>query len=137
MERNEYIIDVIDRRKEAFSDETQSFSYLLACIICLSLALFFSLGIVVRNGDKPVLQLQTRINPNEATAASLVRLPQIGLTRAEKIIAYRQDNAGYEPVFTCSEDLQKVKGIGPVIEAGLSEYLRFEKENKEIQINTN
>ncbi len=129
MERNEYTIDMIDRGTETAGDAVQGLSYLLACIICLALAILFSLGVIVQTGNTPIVQLQTRINPNDAPAASLVRLPQIGLTRAEKIIAYRQANADDEPVFTCTEDLQKVKGIGRVIAAGLSEYLRFDNEN--------
>jgi len=72
------------------------------------------------------LQLQTRINPNDAPVASMVRLPQIGISRAREITAYRQANAGDKPVFTCVEDLQKVKGIGPKTVAALAEYLRFE-----------
>jgi len=126
MERNEYTIDEIDRSTEAGVDAAQSLLYLMACIFCLALAIFFSFGVIERTGEAPVAQLQTRINPNDAPAASLVRLPQIGITRAEKIIAYRQAETGDEPVFTCPDDLQKVKGIGPVIAGQLAEYLRFE-----------
>jgi DNA uptake protein ComE-like DNA-binding protein len=126
MEWNESAVDLIDRPMEDVGNTTQSFSYLLACIFCLALAIFFSPGVIVQTGDTPVVQLQTRINPNDAPVASLVRLPQIGITRAEKIVAYRQENADDEPVFTCPDDLQKVKGIGPVIAAGLSVYLRFD-----------
>jgi DNA uptake protein ComE-like DNA-binding protein len=129
MEQNGYTIDMTDRRTEAADGASQGLSYLLACIICLVLAIFFSLSVIVQTGNKPIVQLQARINPNNAPAASLVRLPQIGLTRAEKIVAYRQANAGNEPAFTCPDDLQKVAGIGPVIAAGLTDYLIFDKEN--------
>lgn len=128
MERNEYTIDVIDRSTDAAGDAGQGFSYLLACIFCLALTIFFSIGILVRTCNKPVVRLQTRINPNDASAASLIRLPQVGFARAAKIIAYRDDSIGDKPVFTCPDDLQKVKGIGPVIAFEVSDYLRFDKE---------
>jgi DNA uptake protein ComE-like DNA-binding protein len=129
MERYEYTVDLINRRTEPVGDTTQGLSYLLACVFCLVLAIIFSLGVFSQTGPTLVVQLQTRINPNEAPEASLVRLPQIGMTRAAKIVAYRQANAGDKPVFTCLDDLQKVNGIGPVIASGLSDYLRFDKEN--------
>ncbi len=129
MEQNEYSAEVIDQRMEAVEDTAQSLSYLLACVVCMALAIIFSLGVIVQTGEAHVVQLQTRINPNDALAVSLIRLPQIGMTRAGKIVAYRQANTGDKPVFTCCDDLQKVNGIGPVIAAGLSDYLRFDKEN--------
>jgi DNA uptake protein ComE-like DNA-binding protein len=128
MEQNEYAIDLIDRPTEDIGDTTRSFSYLLACIFCLALAIFFSFSVIVQTGDVPIVQLQTRINPNDAPAASLIRLPGIGMTRAEKIVAYRQANICNKPAFKCPDDLQKVNGIGPVIAAGLSDYLRCDKE---------
>jgi DNA uptake protein ComE-like DNA-binding protein len=117
---------VIAERTDAEHDTIEGFSYLLACVAAFAAAIIFSFG-VLRKADVPVVQLQTRINPNEAPAASLIRLPQIGMTRAEKIIAYRQANAGDEPVFTCFDDLRKVKGIGPAIAGQLADYLRFER----------
>jgi DNA uptake protein ComE-like DNA-binding protein len=129
MERYEYSVDMIDRRTEPVDGATQSISYLLACVFCLVFAIIFSLSVILQTGPTLVVQLQTRINPNDAPAESLVRLPQIGMTRAAKIVAYRQADTGDEPVFMCPDDLQKVNGIGPVIASGLSDYLRFDKEN--------
>ncbi len=112
--------------EDAEHDTIESLSYLLACVAALALAMFFSFGVLKKAGEVSVVQLQTRINPNDAPAASLVRLPQIGVTRAEKIIAYRQADTGDEPVFTCPDDLQKVKGIGRAIAEQLTDYLSFE-----------
>ena len=111
---------------DAKYEKIQSVSFLMACTSAVILAVFFSLGIFTETGEAANIQLQTRINPNDAPVASLIRLPQIGLTRAEKIAAYRQGQAGDKPVFACSNDLQKVKGIGPAIAGQLSEHLRFE-----------
>jgi DNA uptake protein ComE-like DNA-binding protein len=99
-------------------------------VLAVVLGLFFSLrGGRAGNDAGTVVQLQTRVNPNDASVASLVRLPQIGKLRAEKIIAYRQSRRGDEPAFKCVDDLRKVKGIGPAVAAGLSEYLTFDSEN--------
>lgn len=126
MEQNKRADNVIDRTGDTAADITKGFSYLLVCVACLLLAMIFSFSLIGKTDEVHVLQLQSRININEAEAASLVRLPQIGITRAEKIIAYRQTNADGEPVFTCPQDLQKVKGIGPVIAGGLADHVRFE-----------
>ncbi len=111
---------------DAKYEKIQSVSFLIACTSAVILAAFFSHGILTETGEAANIQLQTRINPNDAPVASLIRLPQIGLTRAGTIVAYRQAHEGGKPVFTCSDDLQKVKGIGPAIAGQLSEHLRFE-----------
>jgi competence ComEA-like helix-hairpin-helix protein len=51
------------------------------------------------------------VDLNTATAAQLDTLPGIGKTKAEAIIAYREENGPYGRV----EDVMKVKGIGPAI----------------------
>ncbi len=45
---------------------------------------------------------------NTATASDLQRLPGIGQTRAEAIIAWREENGGFGSV----DQMTKVKGIG-------------------------
>ncbi len=47
------------------------------------------------------------VNINSADAITLMTLPGIGQAKAEKIIAYRQENGG----FSCIEDLMLVAGI--------------------------
>jgi DNA uptake protein ComE-like DNA-binding protein len=111
---------------EAAGDTRESLSYLLACFTALVLAMALSSGVLHQSDKASGLRLQARINPNDAPVASLMRLPQIGIARAEQIAAYRQAHEGEGRVFTCPDDLQNVKGIGPAIAAGFSEYLRFE-----------
>ena len=66
-----------------------------------------------------------RINPNTASAGSLQRLPGIGRTRAESIIAYRQVHG---PVaFRCPEDLDNIRGIGPAIVRNVAPHLAFDR----------
>jgi competence ComEA-like helix-hairpin-helix protein len=72
--------------------------------------------------------LADRINPNTAAVGSLVRLPGVGITRANAIAAYRDahERQGGAPVFRNCDDLQEVSGIGPVTAANICPYLVFE-----------
>lgn len=49
------------------------------------------------------------VDINEADESELVRLPGVGPVLAKKIAEYRQENGK----FKSSEDLIKIKGIGP------------------------
>ncbi len=51
---------------------------------------------------------QGKVNINTATADELQKLPNVGPSIAEKIIAYRQENRGFQSI----EDLMQVSGIG-------------------------
>ena len=58
-----------------------------------------------------------------------MRLPGIGISRAEAIVAYCQDFSkenGNNKAFRNCDDLQKVKGIGPKTTADICEWLKFE-----------
>jgi competence ComEA-like helix-hairpin-helix protein len=63
---------------------------------------------------QPIPELETRIDPNTATAASLSRIPGIGPQLAQRIVAFREarmpDAGG--PVFVKLADLGVVPGIG-------------------------
>ena len=79
---------------------------------------------------KPVqmpLELAGTINPNTAPLASLVRLPGIGLARAEAIILLRESDVSSEGVypFGSAADLQQVPGIGPKTAARVRDSLQF------------
>jgi len=108
---------------------TQSLAFLVGLGICLALSLGFARGILEHTKDSPVSGLGERINPNEASAASLMRLPQIGAARARAIVAHR-DRAGTQegptPVFKKADDLQQIKGIGPAIVEDVRPWLRFD-----------
>ena len=107
----------------------QSLAFLVGLGICLALSLSFAGQMLDRTEDSPVSGLAERINPNEAPVASLMRLPQIGAARARAIVSHR-DRAGTQmgraPVFKKADDLQQIKGIGPVIVEGLRPWLRFD-----------
>jgi competence ComEA-like helix-hairpin-helix protein len=74
-------------------------------------------------------ELKCTINPNNTSWASLARLPGFGPQKAKTLIEYRQQykaaNNQQEP-FSCAEDLQKVKGIGPKTVDKIRKYITFE-----------
>lgn len=59
--------------------------------------------------EMSVAVVEQRVNINTADAKSLSRqLVGVGITRAQKIVQYRDENGP----FTSVEDLRKVKGVG-------------------------
>ena len=96
-----------------------------AGVACVLSAIFA--GVWLSNADAAdEIVLETRINPNAAPAASLMRLPNIGPKRARAIVEYRQAAGGPERAFDKAEDLAKIKGIGPATVEGLRQCLVFD-----------
>lgn len=114
------------QRRDAQFEKTERLSYVLACVFMLSAAAMFSFEGITRNDGGRKIDLQTRVNPNDAPLESLLRLPRVGIPTAEKIIAYRQGYKGEGPAFQNADDLQKVKGIGPKTVAILEKHLYFD-----------
>ena len=114
--------------REAGQKRIQSFAF----VISVCVAVCVSLGFVsefVGAGQTCEIELESRINPNDASIASLVRLPGVGVGRAGAIVAYRENFGGKDgesPAFRNCNDLQKVKGIGPKTVQNISEWLKFE-----------
>jgi len=59
------------------------------------------------------------INLNTATRSDLLRLPNIGATRADAIISYREEHGPFQTV----DDLLNVFGIGPTTLEQLRAYI--------------
>ena len=117
--------------KEAGQNRIQSFAFVVGVFVAFVLSFYLVLNFT---GFEPVtkgneIRLDSLINPNDAPAASLARLPGIGVARAEAIIAYRENfvekNGSRKPFKSC-DDLQKVKGIGPKTAREIGQWLRFE-----------
>lgn len=102
--------------------------FVVAVCLCTLMALGLACG-RGRLGHKVTLRLEEKINPNTASAGSLVRLPRIGLARAQAIVVYRRDvqeRTGGEVAFHRPEDLMRIKGIGPKIVQDIAKWLEFD-----------
>lgn len=105
----------------------QTRSMIMALALCSPIVLFLSISYFVDARASDHLVLADRVNPNTAPAASLMRLPDIGPSRAAAIVQYRQQFAKEEkPVFQTPVDLEKVKGIGPKTVEKIKPWLYFE-----------
>ena len=112
----------------AEGEKIQCFAYIAGVCICLLLCCCFVLN-VAGGGHGRQVELESRINPNDAPVASMVRLAGIGPARAAAIAAYRDSFGGEDGdgrAFRDCSDLQKVKGIGPKTAESMSEWLEFE-----------
>jgi competence ComEA-like helix-hairpin-helix protein len=107
----------------------QAFAFIISicvafCFACISSA---NIACLQKTNDKE-MQLDNRINPNLAPLESLVRLPNIGISKAEAIISYRENYAeknNGQSAFETLNDLQNVKGIGRTTAQNLSQWLKF------------
>jgi competence ComEA-like helix-hairpin-helix protein len=108
----------------------QSTSFFFAACLVFIFCLYWSFGVSQKISAQPV-NIEYRINPNEASAASLMRLPAIGLSKANAIIEFRkqfeQNNPGNLAFKDCN-DLDKVKGIGPATVSNMCEYFKFDRK---------
>ncbi len=113
-----------DRLRQMSMTKCRAFVF-AAGAACVLSAIFA--GVWLSNaGAADGIVLETRINPNSAPAASLMRLPNIGPKRAQAIVEYRQAVGGPGPTFEKAEDLAKIKGIGPATVAGARQWLFFD-----------
>jgi len=109
----------------------QSCAFVLAAIFsvlsCCAFAIYFFSSAELA----PTIKLNEKLNPNYAPEGSLVRLPGIGMGRAQAIIAYRQYqlDRGESP-FQTLDDLQNVKGIGVKTAKNISKWVDFENEKR-------
>ena len=66
-----------------------------------------------------------QININEADQAHLEQLPGIGPVLAERIIAYREEQGGFDTI----EEMTKVSGIGETTFVELEPYITVESDS--------
>jgi competence ComEA-like helix-hairpin-helix protein len=109
----------------------QSFAFVISiCAAVVFSCIFISnLPSFEQASKERKIRIDNRINPNNASMASMARLPGIGPVRAEAIIKYRDNFCGKDgdsQAFRLPDDLQKVNGIGPKTVQNISEWLKFE-----------
>ena len=138
--------DKLIERGDAGQSGIQSFAFAISVFVATAFSCCFAARCLFRSEQPPrlpptpvfrqedvgvagAIKLESRINPNNAPTASLVRLPQIGPSRAAAIVAYRESishSDGSRAAFRSCDDLRKVKGIGPKTVKNLREWLKFE-----------
>lgn len=107
----------------------QSFAFVIAAGACVLFSIALTASGLLGVGQSCQIVLDERINPNVAPVTSLVRLPSIGIGKANAIVAYRENYSkqkGNIQTFQDANDLQKVKGIGPKTVQNISQWLKFE-----------
>ncbi len=117
-------------QKDDIQNRIYSFAFVIAAAACMLLSAFFAVaGFSRSKQNSSEIVLESRVNPNNAPVPSMVRLPGIGVTRADAIVAYRDnfmEQQGRADAFRDCSDLDKVKGIGPKTVQNISEWLKFE-----------
>jgi len=116
------------RHSEASRNRIQSCAFVISVFGCALLCTGFAVS-SFETRQLDIIELDERVNPNEAPVSSLVRLPGIGISRAEAIVAYRNNfnqADGNSRAFGHCDDLQKIKGIGPKTVQNICEWLTFE-----------
>lgn len=96
---------------------------------CCCIGFIANLRAVEPNVIRHEAELQNRINPNNASVESLMRLPGLGVGRAGAIVAYRENftkKNGKSLAFEDCNDLLKISGIGPKTVLGIKDWLEFE-----------
>jgi competence ComEA-like helix-hairpin-helix protein len=116
--------------RKSFCDNVQNDrAFIIAVLFGVLLSGGFAASTFSKFRQECEIELERRINPNNAPIASLVRLPGIGIGRAGAIVAYRKNFSRLQPdgqTFQNSDDLQQVKGIGPKTVKNISQWLKFE-----------
>jgi competence protein ComEA len=110
-------------------EAVQSLGFLVGLCACVVAAMLFAGAALHRVVGFPRSPSIARINPNNASASSLARLPGVGATRARAIVDFRDDvrtRKGRCEAFRCAEDLAQVKGIGPATVETMRPWLQFD-----------
>lgn len=113
-------------RQKSKQTQTQIVAFVIVGIIGFVFTVMFAASCFVGQSGKVSIIVDDRINPNHAPAASLVRLPNIGPSRAAAIIEYREQKRNQSAAFKKPADLQEIKGIGPKTVENMGPWLCFE-----------
>ena len=107
--------------------QTQTTALIVALLVCCVFTMSLATSYFIHAAPTERIVLDNRVNPNTDSVESLMRLPNIGPSRAEAIVEYRRQFAVEgKPVFKIATDLGKIKGIGPKTVEKIKPWLCFE-----------
>jgi competence ComEA-like helix-hairpin-helix protein len=115
-------------RAESASGSDRSLGFGVAVCLCVAAASALVVGVLGHTDKESLPSRHERINPNTAPVSSLVRLPGIGWSKAQAIVAHRQrvlTTNGASAAFRRPSDLMQVPGIGPKIVEAIGVWLDF------------
>jgi hypothetical protein len=105
---------------------------ILACVLVVLVIQLFRYRAIVPHPHPPLgarsFEVEDRMDPNVADAATLAALPLLGPKRAQDIVAFRASFAQIHPdrpAFRTPSDLKQVRGIGDATIAQIERFLRF------------
>jgi competence ComEA-like helix-hairpin-helix protein len=106
----------------------QSVGFTAAMCLCAVAGLALAARTSGGSCSRAAVEIDGTINPNDASPASLARLPGIGPARARAIVSYRSQLPSQpgRPIFHRPEDLQAIPGIGPATTEAIRPWLSFE-----------
>jgi len=116
-------------RGEQPKDVIESVGFVCLTCLCVAAGITFAVHVVSTPARHALLEIDDTINPNDASLASLARLPRIGLARAREIVSYRSrfnDTNVPRLAFRRAEDLGAVTGIGPATIEAVRPWLSFD-----------
>ena len=127
-------------KRYSFSwDKPQALVLLILCVAGTAALCAIVAGPVtwIADGELPapdhhrVALADEKIDPNTASEASLIRLPDVKVTRARRIIAYRDAMAGSGTTrpFNRVKDIENVDGIGAAVSKALAPHLNLPAAN--------
>lgn len=116
-------------RNGTAGDRVEVVGFVCLVGLCVAAGLALALNAPMRPAQLSPLAVEDTINPNDASAASLARLPNVGPSRAKAVVSYRSlrsEQTGGQVVFQRAEDLEEVAGIGPATVEAIRPWLSFE-----------
>ncbi|KPK02915.1 MAG: hypothetical protein AMK71_00595 [Nitrospira bacterium SG8_35_4] len=87
-------------------------------IVTIALAVTFLIGSIAPSLSAEQTEM---VNINTADVKEIMKLPGIGKKKAEAIVAFREDNGGFEDI----NDLKKIDGIGKKTLEKIREHIVF------------
>jgi len=114
--------------RDAAGDVIPSIGFAVVVCMCVAAGLAFAVHMTDAPTDHRSFAIEDRINPNDASPASLGRLPGIGPARARAIVDYRRRRLERNSdglTFGRPQDLEEIAGIGPATATTVSPWLSF------------